>query len=199
MFNYKSLTLERRPSRFGAEVTRSAFYESHGIYPNQRDLSILLREKEEERWRAQAEGRGQILCFPRATIRVMISAWACSVSSVCAVWDGTLLFINQAQTFFHQHCCSLKIHQKLFGFSTQSSWLITDSLYRILLLTSDNDFKDVGKIHHLGEHIHDVGMIPGSIDELLQRQLTWRQKIAKMKMASTHFKFKGLSYWGLLF
>lgn len=59
------------------------------------------------------------------------------------------------------------------------------SLYSVLLLAFDNDFKDIGKIHHLGEHLHDVRMISGSADELLQCQLAWWHKQKKKKI-KTH-------------
>lgn len=45
------------------------------------------------------------------------------------------------------------------------------SLYNVLLLAFDNDSEDMRKIHHLGEHLHDVRMLSGSADELLQCQL----------------------------
>lgn len=126
--------------------------------PPNLNLTLTL-SKAPRNVRAQAEGRGQFLCFPWAThggrSYLRGTAQSSSFSSFCAVWDGTWLFIDRAQTLF----------------ST-----LPHSVYSILLLTSDNDFKDGGKIHHLGEHLHDVWMLLGSADELLQRQLTWGHK-----------------------
>ncbi len=39
-------------------------------------------------------------------------------------------------------------------------------------LPIDYDFQDMGEVHHLGEHLHDIRMFFSPCDEFLQRQLT---------------------------
>lgn len=122
--------------------------------------------------RAQAEGRRQLLCFPRAIYREIYCVGPLSQFIQFNLCSLRRDLTNQAHIAFPQHCCMLKTLQKSSEFP-QSSSLFLDSVLQIfLLLAFKNDFQDVGEIHHLGEHFHDVGMILGSTDELLQCQLT---------------------------
>ena len=52
-------------------------------------------------------------------------------------------------------------------------------------LPHDDYLQDMGEVHHLGEHIHDVAMQPGPADKLLQGQLPFREK----DTVNSHLRF----------
>lgn len=108
-------------------------------------------------------------------------------------WFHCLMLAPQSKTDHYVHSARSKV-----GLGSQSlvcNTLIqarSPSFYSVLILTFDNDFKNMGKIHHLGEHFHDVRMLSGSTDELLECQLTWCHK-QKKKTSKSDWKNKTYS------